>query len=185
LAEQELSMPLRIVVGSKNPVKVKAVATAFERALGHADLEVLAISVPSDVGDQPRCDQETRTGAGNRARNARTEQPDADYWVGLEGGLERIDSQWLASAWMVVLERTGRTGEARTVTLPLPPAVQRLLDSGMELGDANDQVFATHNSKQAGGAFGLLTEGRMTRGSVYSQTVELALMPLLHELWQS
>ena len=40
-----------------------------------------------------------------------------------------------------------------------------------------DRVFATVNSKQGGGAFGLLTDGRYTREGIYRQTLELALIP--------
>ena len=58
-----------------------------------------------------------------------------------------------------------------------------LLDGGMELGDANDRVFATVNSKQAGGAYGLLTDGLYTRQSVYTQTLILALIPFVNELY--
>ena len=35
--------------------------------------------------------------------------------------------------------------------------------AGMELGEANDRVFETSGSKHAGGAFGLLTDDRLTR----------------------
>ena len=45
-------------------------------------------------------------------------------------------------------------------------------------------MFATVNSKQAGGAYGLLTEGRETRESIYIQTVMMALMPFTNELYQ-
>ncbi len=91
----------------------------------------------------------------------------------------------MAFAWMAVQDRSGRFGEARSVTLPLPPAVRHLIAAGLELGAANDRVFATVNSKQGGGAFGLLTEGRYTRESVYSQTLIIALVPLVNDIFSS
>lgn len=109
--------------------------------------------------------------------------PDADFWVGLEGGLDVLDNRLMAFAWMVVSDVHGKRGESRSVSLPLPPEIQSLVTSGMELGEANDRVFSTINSKQQGGAFGLLTEGLMTRESVYTQTLILALIPFVHELW--
>jgi len=45
------------------------------------------------------------------------------------------------------------------------------------------RVFSTRNSKQAGGAFGLLTWGQMTRDSVYTQTLILALLLFLNDLY--
>ena len=91
----------------------------------------------------------------------------------------------MAFAWMVVRGKDGSTSEARSVTLPLPPAVRELVESGLELGDANDRVFATVNSKQGGGAYGLLTGGRYTRESVYEQTLIIALTPYVNVLFES
>lgn len=176
---------MKIVVASKNPVKVQAVKDAFKARFPGAALILEAVSVESGVGDQPMSDQETRQGAYNRVSHSRQAVPDADFWVGLEGGLEIIDDEMMASAWMVIESADGKTGEARTPTLPLPPEVQQLVHSGLELGEANDRVFSTLNSKQGGGAFGLLTDGLYTRGGVYTQSLILALIPLTHPLWNS
>lgn len=176
---------MRIVISSSNPVKIAASKAAFEAIFPDVDMEFIAINVSSGVSEQPVSDAETRFGATNRMNNARQARPDADFWVGLEGGLEWIDDEPLASAWMVVGDASGRQGQARTTTLPLPPAVKQLLLQGLELGDANDRIFATQHSKQAGGAFGLLTNGLMTRQSVYTEAMILALLPLSHRLWES
>jgi non-canonical (house-cleaning) NTP pyrophosphatase len=85
---------------------------------------------------------------------------------------------------MAVAGSRGRISETRSATLPLPPQVQQLIAEGLELGEANDRVFSTLNSKQGGGAYGLLTDGLMTRESIYTQTLILALIPFAHELWQ-
>lgn len=61
--------------------------------------------------------------------------------------------------------------------------VKDLVMTSMELGEANDRVFSTTNSKQSGGAFGLLTDGLLTRKSVYTQTLILALVPHVNELF--
>lgn len=174
---------MKIIVASKNPAKLDAVRQAFTNLLPGEDLQISGLAVSSGVKEQPDSDDETRQGAINRATAARSAQSGADFWVGLEGGLEQLEGRWLASAWMAVLDQQGRLGLARTPTLPLPPAVEALLEEGLELGEANDRVFSTHNSKQKGGAFGLLTDGRMTRGGVYAQTLELAMIPLLNPLW--
>ena len=96
---------------------------------------------------------------------------------------EISEGRLVAFAWMAVRDRDGRLSDARSVTLPLPPAVQELVEQGLELGEANDRVFSTVNSKQGGGAFGLLTDGRLTREGVYAQTLEVALVPFSHPLF--
>ena len=174
---------MNIVVASKNPVKVDATMRAFNELFPDANIQLESVDVSSGVSDQPTSDEETRRGARTRAMNASQAEPDADFWVGMEGGIEVIDDQLMAFAWMVVVGPKGDIGEARSVTMPLPPAVKKLVDSGLELGDANDRVFATLNSKQGGGAYGLLTAGLYTRESVYRQTLIIALTPFVNELY--
>ena len=157
---------MKIVVASRNPAKITAVREAFGHHFDPDVIELVPVSVPSGVADQPVSDDETRAGARHRAENARDAERDAEFWVGLEGGIQEFDGQLMAFAWMAVLDRDGRLGEARSVTLPLPPAIKRLVDGGMELRDANDRVFGTVNSKHEGGAFALLTGGRYTREGV-------------------
>jgi len=73
---------LRVAVGSKNPAKIKAVHAAFERM--QMEVEVVGIDVPSGVAAQPFSDEETITGAVNRAKAV---IGDFDYGIGLEGGV--------------------------------------------------------------------------------------------------
>lgn len=173
----------QVVVTSFNPVKIEAVRQAFLSQFPTLETRIVPVSVASGVADQPMTDTETRQGARNRVAAAQARAPDADYWVGLEGGLDYFDGDLMAFAWMVVAGPGGRVSETRSATLPLPPRVQALVADGLELGEANDRVFSTLNSKQAGGAYGLLTNGLMTRESIYTQTLILALIPFVHELW--
>lgn len=175
---------MHVVVASKNPVKINATRRAFEIQFPGKAVHIESTEAESGVDDQPFSDEETRHGAINRAHNAGEALPKADFWVGLEGGVDTFNGQLMTFAWMAVLGPGGRTGAARTTTLPLPPAVRRLVESGMELGEANDRVFDTENSKHAGGAFGLLTDGRLTREGVYTEALVLALVPFVNELYE-
>lgn len=165
-----------IVVASLNPVKAAAVLGGFERLFPEEEFVVQAVSVPSGVSDQPMTDGETRQGARNRARKAREARPEADFWAGVEGGCELQDGELVAFAWVEVLSRE-RESHARTAAFRLPPEVQKLVEDGMELGDADDRIFGKSNSKQLNGAVGLLTGNVMTRTSLYEQAVVLALIP--------
>ena len=174
---------MQVVVASRNPVKIGAAREAFESLFPDMEIEIEPVDVYSGVSDQPETDDETREGARYRAARASEAIPDADFWVGLEGGVEVVDDQLLAFAWMAIKGRDGRISEARSATLPLPRAVREFMEQGMELGEANDRVFATVNSKQGGGAYGLLTEGRYTRESIYTQTLIIALVPYVNALY--
>lgn len=176
---------LRVVVASHNPVKIAAVQQAFTAAFAETQVVCEPVSVESGVADQPSSDAETRRGASNRAAAAAKAIENADYWVGLEGGIDRLDGQMIAFAWMAIRASNGHISEARSVTLPLPGSVRDLVDGGMELGEANDQIFATSNSKQGGGAFGLLSDGLYTRESVYCEALTMALVPFIHESFRA
>jgi len=174
---------MKVVVASRNPVKIGATEQAFAKLFPDQTLDMVSVDVASGVSDQPTSDEETRVGARNRAMAASDVLPEADYWVGLEGGVEVVDEQLMAFAWMAIKGSNGKIGEAISATLPLPPAVKELVDSGMELGDANDKVFSTINSKQGGGAYGLLTNGLYTRESIYTQTLIIALTTFVNPLY--
>ncbi len=166
----------RIILASGNPVKRLATESGFKRVFPSRTIEVASVSVPSGVPDQPRSDAETLKGAENRADGARKAHPEADYWVGIEGGIDDGDGGMVGFAWVVVRSAT-HSGRSRTGTFPLPPEVAALVRQGRELGEADDVVFGRTNSKQKEGAVGLLTGGVVDRMRLYEQSVVLALSP--------
>ncbi len=174
---QEPQRKQLVVVGSKNPVKVACTEEAFQLTFGDQVL-VQALDVDSGVSPQPYGDQETYSGAYNRASNSKLAFPEADFWVGIEGGVDDMNGDMTAFAWIVVLDRAGKIGRARTAAFFLPSVVTGLVQSGTELGEANDRVFQKENSKQQGGAVGSLTNGLVSRKDLYKQAVLLALIPL-------
>lgn len=172
---------LRIIVGSQNPAKLEAVSLAFAAFFPEASFELQPLTVPSGVNAQPLSDAETLKGAANRAKAARALEPDADYWVGIEGGLQPIPQEperFLSFCWVVVLGRE-RSGRARSASYELPKAICDLIRQGMELGDADDLIFGVSGSKRQNGGVGLLTAGRVTRSQFYAEAVKLALIPFV------
>ena len=175
---------MKVVVASKNPVKIASAKEALENMWPEKAFEVLGASVPSGVADQPIGDEETLLGARNRAKAAVVAEPSADLYIGIEGGIMAQDGGYMTAAWIAVYDGK-REGSARSAAFHLPPEVCRLLDTGLELGDADDQVFGSSNSKQAGGALGLLTDNKLTRTGLYVPAVMMALIPFLKkELYQ-
>ncbi|KAF5497706.1 hypothetical protein N0V92_000428 [Colletotrichum tropicale] len=168
-----------VVVSSKNPVKINAAKQGFELALV-GDFEFKGVSVPSGVPDQPLSDKETLLGALTRVRNAQEVEKDADYWVGIEGGVEvpeDANGAYLNFAWIVVANREGKVGKARSAAYYLPEESANYLRQGMELGHADDAVFGHVNSKQTRGSVGLLTDDLIDRTKYYSHAMILALIP--------
>jgi inosine/xanthosine triphosphatase len=168
---------MRIVVASTNQVKIEAARLGFVRLFPDQAWEAVGVAAQSGVSDQPMSDADTLTGALNRSRAAQTARPEADYWVGIEGGCEDTARGLEAFAWVVVRGPGGRLGQARSGTFVLPPAVADLVRQGVELGEADDRVFGRQNSKQANGAIGLLTGDAIDRVALYEHALILALVP--------
>lgn len=166
----------KVIIASKNPVKIQAVKEGFTKMFPSQAFEFIGVSVPSGVSDQPLSDPETFRGAKNRAENAFIKTPDADFYVGIEGGIEQTNHEMQAYAW-VVIKAENAYGKSKTSTFFLPEKVVELVNSGLELGEADDLIFKRQNSKQKVGAVGILTGEVIVRSSYYSEAVILALIP--------
>ncbi len=164
-----------VTVGSRNPVKMAAVREALDGR------EVVGVDVASGVSAQPVGDEETIRGAVNRARAALAVGPaEAEWGVGLEGGVAEIGGSLYCFAWCAMVDRAGQLGLACTGRCELPPRVAALiLRDGMELGAANDLVFGRVNSKHGEGAVGILTGGRIDRAAFYAPAVTMAMVRFL------
>ena len=167
----------KIVIASKNPVKINATLSGFQKMFPNEQFEIEGVSVSSGVSDQPKSDSETFSGAWSRADNACKEKPNADFCVGIEGGVEEKNSDMEAFAWVVIKAKDSGFGKGRTGTFFLPPQITELIKQGKELGEADDIVFGRTNSKQENGAVGILTDNVVDRTKYYTEAVVLALIP--------
>jgi inosine/xanthosine triphosphatase len=168
-----------VAVGSLNPVKINAVKQAFEKVFPEDTWNVQGVAVKSGIPDQPMNDRQSIRGARNRARRAmKTLQ--ADYGVGLEGGLHKIGKQWFDTGWMVIIDKQGNEGVGSTIRMKTPDVMMKHIHAGMELGQVNDLIFKKNNSKQANGHFGLMTNDAITRTSAYVDGLVAALVAFIH-----
>jgi inosine/xanthosine triphosphatase len=172
---------MKALVGSVNPVKIGAVRDAFEAHF--PDVEVVGIATPSGVPAQPIGD-DTFAGAANRARallalNAERSLG-AGFCVGLEGGIAQFHGRWFAFGAICIADVIGRQGFGVSPLFELPPGIVADLLDGAELGQMMDRLAGEHNTKQRGGAVGILTSGRITRRELYAQGAAMALIPFLN-----
>ena len=171
----------KVIIASTNPVKVEAARIGFDRMFPDESFDVQGVSVPSDISEQPMSSSETLMGATNRAHNASNLVAEADYWIGIEGGVEDGNEELEVFAWVVVKARDGKTGKGKTGSFFLPQKIAELVRQGMELGEADDIVFGRTNSKQTNGAIGILTSDALTRTTYYVPAVIMALIPFKNE----
>ncbi|WP_222920028.1 inosine/xanthosine triphosphatase [Natrinema sp. SYSU A 869] len=166
---------MELAVGSTNPVKIDAV----ERTLERYEPTVTAVDVDSGVAEQPWSIEETVTGAENRARQALA-VTDADYGVGLEGGVARLDGTpgLFLIMWGAVTDGN-RLECGGGPTLRLPDGVAERVDDGAELGPVMDDLLGTEAIAEAEGAAGVLTDGLTNRTRALGEAVASSFGPFV------
>ena len=163
----------KVLIASRNPVKINATKKAFKEVFTD-HFEFKGVSVDSLVSDQPMSNNETLKGATNRLQNIK--HLEADYLVSIEGGVDLLDNNYEAFAWIVISDKN-KIGKAKTASFALPLKISKLIKEGYELGDADDMVFKRSNSKQQNGAVGILTNNLIDRTEYYVHAIILALIP--------
>lgn len=186
---------MKVIVGSKNPVKVGAVEEAFKKYWQAC--EVVGIEVESGVASQPMSELETINGARQRAYAALKADPEARYGIGVEGGVTEINptsSNWTGvrngakarmfeCAWAAIVSRDGIEGLAGGLYFELPEKIAIEIRKGGELGPLMDRFTGEKNIKQGSGAIGVFTKGELDRKSAYVQIVLSALIKFVSPEW--
>jgi inosine/xanthosine triphosphatase len=162
------------VIGSRNPAKIAAVRDAF--ALVGGVVDIISTTVHGGFR-QPLTDNETRLGAEQRAKRARERYPEADWWIGIEGGIEDVAGDLMVIAWAVV-ERGDQIGRSRSASFALPAWIAARIRAGATLG-AITELVSEGSDWQSTGLVATLSSGRINRTQLYVQPVLLALLPFL------
>jgi inosine/xanthosine triphosphatase len=161
---------LKIGVGTKNPAKLEAVKSAFS-TMGY-DIELIGIDVTSGVAAQPFSDDETITGAINRAKSV-MEHPDShfDFAIGLEGGVVDTKFGLFLCNWGAVVSASGELGIGGGHRVQLPSVLSLELYQGKELGDVVDLWAGGQEIKKKEGTIGILTRNHITRKKMFHDVV--------------
>lgn len=111
---------MKIIVGSKNEHKVNAVRQAAKEFF--TDFEVMGIKTSSGVSEKPIGDDETLTGAMNRADAGRQTHPDATYTIGLESGFNTVLGETYVSNWCTITNKNGTVVNVAGIQFKKPDA---------------------------------------------------------------
>lgn len=192
---------MHIFVGSTNPVKVNAVVLAASETW--PEVMVRSVNVQSGVALQPRSDEETRRGASNRAQAAlqtglnlgernhlffdqnlavsekneeRFLENSQALGIGLEGGVFQHESGELwSTVWVAVADSAGNITESNGARFKIPEMIAQPILDGGEMGPIMDSLLSANNTKQAGGAIGVITRNFVDRTEEYAGIAKMAL----------
>jgi len=158
---------MKIAIGSRNPAKIAAVQEAFP------EVEELAyLEVPSNVSAQPRSDEETRSGAVNRAIQCAKSEAGI-FGIGLEGGVMKVEGLLYLCNWGALAAPGGKIFTASGARIPLPKEIEDALDSGEELGDVMDVYAQKRDVRKNEGAIGIFTNNIISRKEMFAHVVKL------------
>lgn len=123
---------MKVVVGTKNPDKIKITINALTKL--HQNVDVKGIKVNSEITDQPLNKETTQNGAVNRAKNAKKANPDADFWIGLEGGLHDYGEGYHLVTFACLIDKSGKEFIGEGEEIHLPEEVSKRVKNGEWFG---------------------------------------------------
>jgi inosine/xanthosine triphosphatase len=179
-----------IFVGSTNPVKLNATTVAASETW--PEVSAIGYEVESQVSDQPMTDEETKTGAINRARavlrkGLSDQKFDASevLGVGLEGGvfIDGKGEMW-TTVWAAVVDKDNQLFVANGARFPVPKIVADRIEQGKEMGPIMASFFNGRLVKKQEGMIGVVTKGFVDRTEEYMAIIKMALGQWYGRDWQ-
>ncbi len=176
-------MAMKIIVGTKNRVKVEAVRETVRDYDFLSGAEVTGKEVDSSVHKQPKSLEETVKGAVNRAKEAFQGCDNCDISVGIEDGLMRVPETktGMMNACVCVMfdGKEKHIGMAAGFEYPKEATIM-VLKEGIDMDEAYHRLGLTGKRRIGSheGAIGKLTRGRFTRKDSVKQAVMMALIHL-------
>jgi inosine/xanthosine triphosphatase len=188
-----------IAVGSTRGPKLDAVHDALklcaQQLNPNVQFEVLGFAVDSGVGHTPLSSVESMRGARQRTealmQMASGNGEVYQYFVGLEGGLEVMESRGdetdsvenggrrvFLESWAFVSDGSrGHFGRSGGIELP-PALAHEVLDKGVELAAAIDKFAGMAGIRDNQGAWGVLSNNLITRREAFRVALVAAFAPI-------
>jgi len=176
-------------LGTTNTPKTNAIREALTTCpyLLGVDVDIQGYRVASWIPDMPLTLAELRTGAKNRAIAVRLLCPEANYFVGMEGGVYR-DSVW-EEHWLtglVYMENRDWQGHfGYSCHMPVPEiVVQKLYDgSGRDLEQIMHEIAGVENIGDHAGSFALWSSNMLTRTDQFRLATQCAIVPFFSSFY--
>ncbi|MBP6880095.1 DUF84 family protein [Candidatus Saccharibacteria bacterium] len=164
----------KVTVGSENPTKIEATRQAFAIAFPNGFFEFSGVAAASGVNEQPMTEDESILGANNRARFV-LDNSDADYAVGMEGGMYFVNDSWFVSDWVVVRDRNGEKGIAGTPRYFVPEYLAKHVTADFDLSAVLEKQLDMKNIGKLDGFAGMSTNNHITRTTSNRDALVIAL----------
>ncbi len=171
-----------VAAGTKNPSKVAGIRAAFTELL-RVNIKVIPVAVDPGVPPQPLGISEILLGAKNRCLQALAMIKDADFGVGVEAGIYRVEDRYYDVQIAVIRDSNGLMSMGFSPSFQVPPPFADALVKGeaRELEVVVDRYFGTRDIGEKGGLIKILTKGVVTREHLTRDAVLMALIPWVNK----
>jgi non-canonical (house-cleaning) NTP pyrophosphatase len=122
---------MKILLGSNSESKLNILKDYF----GDKNVEIIPISVVSEIVEQPLDLKATINGSINRARNAIINyKKNFDYSIGMEAGLDKRNDIFNLICVVTSIDKNSNVLTTYSDPLPLPDEVSKRVNQGHEFG---------------------------------------------------
>ena len=173
-----------VIVGSENPVKIKAVKNVLKSFFGRK-LRVKGVKVDLNLPKQPIGLEETIKGAIKRAKFALDFEKNVDYGIGIEAGLIKVPytiSGYMDQQITAILDRSLCLTIGASSMFELPKSIiENIIKKNSEMEEVIEEFFGVKNIGKKQGAIGYFSYGKINRLKLTEQSVIMALIPRMNK----
>lgn len=180
----------KFAVGTTRAPKVDGIKAGLEECALHypalsGEREFVTQGTESGVSDMPLSIDETMRGAKNRADSLFDTGIDADYFVGIEGGVSRFGEKAYLFGTVYVRNREGEGHFGVSPMIEVPTVVDGLLYvEGKELGPVMGELSGKVDIRSENGSMGAWSEDMFTRKDEFSVAMKAAMAPFFNKYYR-
>ena len=176
---------MKILIGTKNPGKIRGAKEAFEKYFDNVEIE--GIAVDSEVGDQP-INKEIIKGAKNRIKNlkkyADENNINPDFYIACEAGITDYLEEWIDINCAVIENKEGIQSVGTSQGFPIPSKYMDEIKK-TELGKVLDKIFNGNELNKGKGGISFLTKDEISRIDLTRNAFIMALTKYINgDTWK-
>lgn len=172
-----------VVVGTSNPIKVKAVEKAFSKFF--KNVEVIMRPVISKAPPQPIGLITVIEGAISRAKEALRMEEKANFGVGIEAGIIPIPytiSGYMDQQFVAIIDKYGRITIGGGPAFEYPSFItNRVVKEKIEINNIMAEITGKQKIGREEGAIGYFSKNILNREIITEMAVIMALIPRINE----
>ena len=173
---------MKILLGSKNPSKLKSLELALNE-IGITQFEIICLEAKSGVNSEP-IGQDIIKGADNRNQSIKDyaikSKINYDYLCSIEGGFS-IDEYGLPFivSYAIFEDKNGKKSTGKSLGIRLTLEMFDYVKNGNSLNKVIESIVGKENNKKSQGVTGYITNGLYSRDKFDKEAVISALIPII------